>query len=272
MNELLLQSEILWPAMLAGLLVLTTHIPLGREVLQRGIIFLDLAIAQTAAFGVVLANTLWISEHDDHQHTITTIIAVVAAIIGSLILYSIRKLEVRLQEAFIGILFVLMATGIILLLSTDPHGGERLKEILVGQILWLQTSDLLQLLCVYSVTLLAWFWGRHKLGEWLFYPLFAITITLSTQVVGVYLVFASLIIPSVSTLHQQNLLIIAYAIGIAGYAGGLIISASIDLPAGATIVWCLAFIGFLNFALTGGLKIKQSPNKHGDSSNETLQP
>ena len=162
MSELVPQIEILWPAMIAGLIVLTTHVPLGREVLQRGIIFLDLAIAQTAAFGVVLANTLWVSVHDDHQHVSTTVIAVLAAIVGSMMLYTIRKLEVRLQEAFIGILFVLMATGIILLLSADPHGGERLKEILVGQILWLQTSDLIQLFVVHAVTLIFWVLGRKK--------------------------------------------------------------------------------------------------------------
>ena len=67
MDQVYLQLEILWPAMVAGLLVLTTHVPLGREVLNRGIIFLDLAIAQTAAFGVVLANTMWLNGHE-HTH------------------------------------------------------------------------------------------------------------------------------------------------------------------------------------------------------------
>ena len=185
MNELMLQADILWPALAAGLLVSVTHVPLGREVLRRGIIFLDLAIAQTAAFGVVLANTFWIGEHDEHPHLLTSGIAIVAAIAGSFVLYAIRKLEVKLQEAMIGILFVLMATGIILLLSTDPHGGERLREILVGQILWLQPAQLLHLFLVYLLILALWFFGRDKFGEWLFYPLFAITITLSTQVVGV---------------------------------------------------------------------------------------
>ena len=255
MNDLLLQVEILWPAMVAGLLILATHVPLGREVLQRGIIFLDLAIAQTAAFGVVLANIVWTGGLNDNQ-VLTTIIAVVAAITGSLMLYAIRKQEVRLQESFIGILFVLMATGIILLLSADPHGGERLKEILVGQILWLQASDLLQLFIVYTIALIVWILFRERMGEWIFYPLFAITITLSTQVIGVYLVFASLIIPSVATLQHKNPLIKAYVLGITGYIVGLIVSASIDLPAGASIVWCLAIIASLYFALTGGFKTK----------------
>jgi zinc/manganese transport system permease protein len=255
-SQFLLQVEILWPALLAGLLILATHVPLGREVLQRGIIFLDLAIAQTAAFGVVLAGTFWIDEGDGHQEMFITFIAVMAAITGSLVLYSIRKLEVRLQECFIGILFVLMATGIVLLLSADPHGGERLKEVLVGQILWLNISDLVQLFIVYAATLTLWLFFREKVGDWLFYPLFAITITLSTQIVGVYLVFASLIIPSVCTLHQQNPLIKAYALGITGYVVGLVVSASIDLPAGATIVWSLAIIAGVYFIVMGGLKSK----------------
>jgi zinc/manganese transport system permease protein len=257
MNHLLVQVEILWPALLAGLLILATHVPLGREVLQRGIIFLDLAIAQTAAFGVVLAGTLWAVSDEGQQAISTTIIAVAAATVGSLLLYSIRKFEVRLQECFIGILFVLMATGIILLLATDPHGGERLKEMLVGQILWLSLNDLVQLCIVYAITTTLWFFGRSKVGDWLFYPLFAITITLSTQIVGVYLVFASLIIPSVTTLHQQNPLVKAYILGGLGYIVGLFVSAAIDLPAGAAIVWSLAMVACLYFFVAGGLTSKE---------------
>ena len=179
MNQFLLQFEILWPALCAGFLVLATHVPLGREVLGRGIIFLDLAIAQTAAFGVVLANAFWISDHT-HGHS-TTIIAILAASIGSGLLYTIRNFEVRLQESMIGILFVLMATGIILILSSDPHGGERLKEILVGQILWLQPSDLIQLFGIYLGLVVLW-WVRQKTNQdWLFYPIFAVAITVKTN-------------------------------------------------------------------------------------------
>jgi len=244
---LLLQAEILWPAMLAGALVLATHVPLGREVLKRGIIFLDLAIAQTAAFGVVLANTI---SDDGNGPLATTLIAVIAAIIGSMALYSIRKIEVRVQESCIGILFVLMATGIILLLSADPHGGDKLKAILVGQILWLQLSDLLSLAAVYTATLAVWLLGRETIREWLFYPLFAITITMSTQIVGVYLVFASLIVPAVVTLYKTHSLPKAYAIGATGYILGLVGSAALDLPAGASIVWTMVIAASLYFLLS----------------------
>lgn len=257
MNSLMLHLEILGPAMAAGLLVLGTHVPLGREVLRRGIIFLDLAIAQIAAFGIVLANTLWQGDHG-YEVLPPTIVAVIAAVTGSLLLYTIRNIEVRLQEACIGILFVLAATGIILLLSADPHGGERLKEILVGQILWLQTGDLLQLLFAFAPILYLWIYWREKLGEWLFYPLFAITITLSTQVVGVFLVFASLIIPAVATLGHDRALPQAFAIGVCGYASGLIASALLDLPAGAAIVWCLALIAGAHVLLRTALITKSA--------------
>ena len=244
MDQWLIHAEILWPAMVAGLLVLATHVPLGREVLQRGIIFLDLAIAQIAAFGVVIANTIGFGM-SDHGALPPLLIGILAAIIGAFGLYRLRNLSVRVQESIIGILFILAATGSVLLLSADPHGGEQLKAILVGQILWFQPEALIPLFVCYAVVLVLWVTLKQKLGDWLFYPLFAITITLSTQVVGVYLVFASLIIPSLSTLSQQRPLIKAFMLGALSYAMGLICSALMDLPAGAAIVWCLALNGLV---------------------------
>ena len=255
MEQLLIQAEIIWPAFIAGLLILATHIPLGREVLQRGIIFLDLAIAQIAALGVIVANTIFL--HGSGENTPQTLIAIIAAILGSLGLYSLHRLETKVQEAIIGIAFILAATGSVLLLAADPHGGERLKEILVGQILWFQAADLLPLTLAYAGILATWFLLKEKLGNWLFYPLFAVSITLSTQVVGVYLVFASLIIPSLATLKEQNPLIKSYVIGAIAYASGLIISAFLDLPAGATIVWCLAIVGLAYFLILGNKKHQQ---------------
>ncbi len=250
MDQLLFQAEILWPAMVAGLLILATHIPLGREVLQRGIIFLDLAVAQIAAFGVVAANMIGLYGHGEASYIQPSLIAMLAAIIGALGLYKLRKSEVRIQESIIGILFILAATGSLLLLSADPHGGERLKETLVGQILWLQPKELLSLFLAYAAILCAWYIARKKLGDWVFYPLFAITITLSTQIVGVYLVFASLIIPALATFNQHNPTIKAFALGTTGYGAGLISAAIFDLPAGAAITWCIALIALLYYCLS----------------------
>lgn len=256
MTSLFTQLDILWPAFIAGLLVLATHIPLGQEVLKRGIIFLDLAIAQIAALGVVIGTSL-LHLHDGSFTQ--TLVAIIAAILGSLALYQLRSVAVNIQEAIIGIIFILAATGILLLLSSDPHGAERLKSILVGQILWLQASDLLPLGIISIVILIMWSRFKQQLGEWLFYPLFAVAITLSTQTVGVYLVFASLIIPSLATLHAKQKTAIAFSIGILGYLIGLIVSAVFDLPAGAAIVWSLAIIAYLYFFM-GSWRVKERTN------------
>lgn len=246
MDTLWIQIDILWPALLAGVLVIATHVPLGKEVLRRGIIFLDLAIAQIAGFALIAANTLGI---DNHASFAPQIVAVVTATIASLLLYRLRKLAPEEQEALIGITFVLAATGSVLLLASNPHGGERLKDLLVGQILWVDPNQLVLVAIVYFIVLVAWFRSRDPQGSWVFYPLFAITITLSTQLVGVYLVFASLIIPAlvVRRLHGRQALIWGYGIAFTGYFLGLLVSAWIDLPSGATIAWSLALVGLAGY-------------------------
>jgi zinc/manganese transport system permease protein len=237
-DKILLQAEILWPALLAGILVLSTHIPLGQEVLRRGIIFLDLAIAQVAMFGLIAASYLGIDVYFEHGHSLQNLFAIVAAVLGAMLIYKLRRYDAKIQEALIGILFILAATGSILLLSQESRGGERLKELLVGQILWVQAKDLVGVGILYVFVISFWLDLKNKM-ESIFYPLFAITITFSTQLVGVYLVFASLIIPALATYRDGQPFIPAWAIGIIGYASGLVISALMDLPSGATIAWCL---------------------------------
>lgn len=248
------QLAIILPALLAGMVVLSTHVPLGREVLQRGIIFLDLAIAQMAALGLIVAHFAGL---EAYGAWLNQLVAIGAAVIGASLLYQVRHAPTGIQEALIGILFMLAATGSILLLSKDPHGGERLQEMLVGQILWVEYSDLMMIALVYLAVLWLWFGWRQKLGSYGFYPVFAITITLSTQLVGVYLVFASLIIPALASLQQKNPWLIAYGIGMTGYVAGLLVSALIDLPSGATIAWSLAVVALL---VTGLRRISGGPH------------
>ncbi|MBL1260031.1 MAG: metal ABC transporter permease [Thiotrichaceae bacterium] len=239
-----LDVEILGPAFLAGLLVLTTHVPLGQQVLARGIIFLDLAVAQIAALGLIIAaNFGWQSGGWQMQ-----VIAVSAALVGAWLLYLSEKHWADVQEAIIGCVFVLAASAGILLLSSNPHGGEQLKELLAGQILWVSYDQLLPVALLYAAVLALWFsqWFKRYLQQYpiLFYALFAVTITTSVQLVGIYLVFASLIIPALAVRHVvKNGLRIAYLLGIAGYVGGLLFSVLLDLPSGVSIVWTLAFCG-----------------------------
>jgi len=237
-NWELLDWSIIGPALAAGLLVLSTHVPLGREVLRRGIIFIDLAIAQVAGMGVIAADGMG----QETNGWKVQIAAVTAALFAAAVLNWTEKQWPRRQEALIGILFVLAATGGILLLANNPHGGEHLKDLLVGQILWSTWSSLIPLAVLSMVLLLVWLPNRERLGQLGFYITFAFAVTASVQVVGVYLVFACLIIPALSTIAVKGLtgVWIGYVIGGVSFLLGIILSALYDLPTGAVIVWTMA--------------------------------
>lgn len=233
-----LDASILGPACVAGLIVLATHVPLGRQVLARGIIFIDLAIAQIAALGVIGAQFFGMDEHGLGVE----LAAAGAALAGSALLAWTDKRWPERQEPLIGTLFVLAATGGLLLLANNPQGGEHLKDLLVGQILWVSYGQLVPAAILSALLLVAMAWLRQRIAGGWFYPVFALAITASVQLVGVYLVFASLIVPALATARAtgRRALIAAYAIGIAGYVSGLALSAVLDLPSGAMIVWTLA--------------------------------
>jgi zinc/manganese transport system permease protein len=236
-----LDISILGPAFVAGLLVLSTHVPLGQQVLSRGIIFIDLAIAQIAGLGIIAADSFgW-----EPNGWAVQAVAVTAALLGALLLNWIERRFRDIQEALIGVLFVLAATGGILLLSHNPHGGEHLKELLVGQILWVSYQQLIPVAILYALVLAVWFRVRHS-RSLLFYVLFALTVTASVQLVGVYLVFTSLIIPALAVRQaRRNGLWLAYGMGACAYALGLMASALFDLPTGAVIVWSLAMLAVI---------------------------
>lgn len=239
--------SILGPAFIAGLLVLSTHVPMGQKVLARGIIFIDLAIAQIAGLGVIAAHSFnW-----EPNGWAVQGVAVAAALLGALLLNWTERHFRDIQEALIGVMFVLAATGGILLLSHNPHGGEHLKELLVGQILWVSFQQLIPIAILYAVILVFWFRTRHT-RSLLFYILFALTVTASVQMVGVYLVFSSLIIPALAVRRARRYsLLLAYSLGAAGYAMGLIASALFDLPTGAVIVWSLGMLAILTAGVIG---------------------
>lgn len=239
MNWSALDWGILGPALVAGLLVLATHVPLGMQVLARGIVFIDLAIAQIAGLGVIAADALGLPAGG----VAVQVAAVSAALLGALLLTWTERRAAEQQEALIGVMFILAACAGVLLLAGNPHGGEQLKELLVGQILWVNTTQLLWLAAVTAVLLLALARGWvARLGRFGFYAAFALAVTASVQLVGVYLVFSSLIIPALGTRHLsgKRRQLVAYGIGVLGYALGLSLSALFDLPSGAVVVWTLA--------------------------------
>ncbi|OGS90224.1 MAG: zinc/manganese transporter permease [Gallionellales bacterium GWA2_60_18] len=232
--------NILIPAFIAGLLVLATHVPLGMKVLERGVIFADLAVAQIAGLGVIAAGLLEL----DGKPLLVQGIAATSALLGAALLTLIERRLPDVLEACIGLLFVLAATGGILLMSRDVHAGEHLKDLLVGQILWVSNSQLIATAVLTAALLALWRVFNERLGSFGFYALFALAVTASVQLVGVYLVFASLIVPALVTHRlQRRRKFAAYAVGVAGYAAGLLLSVWFDLPTGAAIVWAMALCG-----------------------------
>src|SRR5580765_1981187 len=234
------ELDILWPAFVAGLLVAATHVPLGMQVLERGIVFIDLAIAQIAALGVILADYLGWGE----SGLAVQAAAVCAALAGAALLRWTERRWPEVQEALIGVAFVLASSGAILLLAHNPHGGESLKDLLSGQILWVTRTQLAAAALVTLLIAAAWWIVRRNPSRTGFYALFACAVTLSVQLVGLLLVFASLVVPALATYYaRRNRYVKAYGVAVTGYAAGLLLSLAADLPSGATVVCSMALVG-----------------------------
>lgn len=239
MNGTLQHLDILAAPLLAGLLVVSTHVPLGREVLRRGIIFIDLAIAQIAALGVLVA----LLAGQETGGWPTQLIAVCSALLGAALIRAFERFWPEHQEALIGVTFVMAATATLLLLSGHPRGGEHLETLLAGQLLWVDGAQVLTAAIVYLPVLLVWYLAGP--GTLRFYLLFAVVVTASVQLVGVYLVFSCLIIPALAVhrLRGAAALAAGYVLGAASFATGLLCSLWFDLPAGPAVVWMLALLG-----------------------------
>jgi zinc/manganese transport system permease protein len=242
MTALAADLAIIGPAFIAGLLVTAALVPFGFEVLKRGIVFIDLAVAQIAGLGVIFADFLgW-----EPQGAAVQISALSAALATALLLTWTERRWPEVQEAIIGVVFVLGASGAILLLASNPHGGEHLKDLLVGQILWVSTARLSLQALIYAAILAFWLGLGARLGRIGFYALFACAVTFSVQLVGLYLVFASLVLPALATYYaSRGRWPKAYAVGMLGYALGLLASLWLDLPSGAMIVCAMALVAML---------------------------
>lgn len=249
---------ILWPALIAGILVSLSHVPLGRQVLSRGIVFIDLAIAQVAGVGVIAAHYAGL----ELQGWMTQFAAVTAALLAALVLTYTEKKRPEVQEALIGVLFVLASTAQILFLANDPHGGEDLKDLLAGQILWVSTQQLIRAAVLTAVFLVVWYRFREHIGRVGFYVLFALMVTVSVQLVGVYLVFTSLIVPALATYRMAagRQIGIGYGVAIGSYVIGLAVSVATDLPSSAVIVWAMTVVAFVtHLAVRGNGTPSKSP-------------
>jgi zinc/manganese transport system permease protein len=233
---LLEQLTIIAPALLAGAIVLATHIPLGRQVLRRGIIFIDLAIAQIAAIGAILVSLF---VHEDGY--LTWLIPLVFAIAGASLIAILEKHVKTSLEALIGVIYISSVAISSLVVASSPHGHELLSTALAGQILWTDWSMLTTPLILTIALVGIFVLFPRCLDSKLFYPIFAIAITMSVQIIGVYLVFATLIVPALASIatHPNKQIVTGFVIGITGYVLGLLASLSADLPSGPVIVLAL---------------------------------
>ncbi len=249
MNWAALDPALLVLPWVAGLLVLATHVPLGQRVLARGIVFLDLAVAQIAVLGVIAAHRVgW-----ETQGWQTQIAATGAALAGAAVLAWCERRWPQTQEALIGSAFVVAASATVLLLAGDPQGGEHLRDLLTGQILWVERAQLIQTALLYAVLPGLWWGLGDRLGRLGFYLIFALAITASVQLVGVYLVFASLILPALAVRSlSAHPSLWGYVVGTLAYALGLGLSALSDLPAAPLIVCVLALCA-VGFSFSSGI-------------------
>jgi len=224
--------EIVGPALAAGLIIALTHAPLGIEVLKRGIIFIDLAIAQIAGLGLVAAGSFF---HDASAWVLQGV-ALACALLAGLFFRKVERIAPAQLEAIIGCSFVLAASLALLLLADAPHGGEEVQHLLAGQILFVTWQDVSLHAPIYAIILLFWFLRpaiREGIG---FYILFALAITSSVQLVGVYVVFASLILPALASVGARHKQLLAWVCGIGSVTSGILLSTWFDLPAGPVIV------------------------------------
>ncbi len=236
--------ELIAPALVAGVLISLTHGLLGKKVLEKGIIFIDLAIAQIAGLGMVIAN-IFLPDHT----CLSQLIIILFALSASIFFYYIEKTFPDIQEAIIGCSFILAASCTILFLSGHPHSSDNMMHLLSGQILFITFQDIIWHSVIYLAILSLWFLQRSARDNIAFYIIFAFAVVSSVQLVGIYLVFASLILPALASKNKKNSLLISWTYGILSVVFGLIMAVNFDLPAGIAIVITYFILGLLIFLL-----------------------
>ena len=244
----------------ASLILTGIHTYLGVHVVERGVIFVDLSLAQIAALGATVAMLLPFSGGDPHApgvYWFSLGFTFIGAAVFSLIHHG-QKSRIP-QEAVIGISYAVASAASILAMSQSTAQGEHLKDMLVGNILAVGWSDVAKTAALYSAIGLFHFINRKRflqismhpeeamaegvrlrLWDFMFYASFGFVVTSSVSIAGVLLVFCYLIVPSVGAmLYAESIgarLAIGWTMGTVVSALGVYLSLMMDLPTGATIV------------------------------------
>jgi zinc/manganese transport system permease protein len=258
---------LMWP-FIACLVLVGIHVYFGLHVIKRGIIFVDLSLAQVAALGM----TASILAGFDIDSPTTYFLSLGFALLGAGIFSLTRKIKSEIpQEAIIGIVFAVSAAMSILLVSHSPEGAEHVEHLLVGSVLTVTPWTILKTFVLYSIVgLFHWIkrakflqltfddsteMKRAKLWDFLFYASFAVVVTSSVKICGVLLVFIFLVVPSVFAAHYTShigrRLLFGWIFGFVGSALGIILSFYLDTPTGATIVCTFGVLLLLTSSTKG---------------------
>ena len=243
----------------ASLILTGIHAYLGVHVVERGVIFVDLSLAQIAALGATIALLLPFSDGDPHAAEVYWV-SLAFTFVGAAIFSLVRGQHSRIpQEAIIGISYAVASAASILAMSKSTSQAEHLNHMLVGNIIAVSWSEVYKTAALYGLIGIFHFVYRKqflaismlhdqpdrtglnvRLWDFLFYASFGVVVTSSVAIAGVLLVFCYLIVPSVAAmLYAETIgrrLAIGWTMGTIVSAVGVYLSLVLDLPTGATIV------------------------------------
>jgi zinc/manganese transport system permease protein len=284
--------EFLAAPFVASLILTGIHAYLGVHVVERGVIFVDLSLAQIAALGGTVALLLPHAHGDPHSPLVYWV-SLAFTLLGALVFATIRSRRVRIpQEAIIGICYAVASAATILAMSKATSESEHLKDMLVGNILAVSWPEVARTALLYSaVGVFHWVFRRQflaisvdperaeieglsiKFWDFLFYASFGFVVTSSVSIAGVLLVFCYLIVPSVAAmLYADSIgrrLAIGWTMGTIVSAAGVYLSLLLDLPTGATIV---CTFGLALMAMVGLRLLIQPHREMADASIDTGLP
>src|SRR6266498_3601175 len=268
------------PPLAACLVIVAIHSYLGLHVIAREVIFVDLSLAQMAALGSAVA----ILAGSQPDSTAAFLYALGFTSLGA-VLFALTRTEEKgrvPQEAIIGIVYVVASAAAILVADRTPRGGEAIKDILVGSLLWVTWPTILRLAAVYlAVGVFHWLLRRRFLTisfhpetalvrgwrvrwwDFLFYLSFGLVITFSVPIAGVLLVFSFLVVPAAIAFQfarsKGALAVIAWVAGALASAGGLWLSFRYDLPTGPLIVCVFGLLLLAAYLLRRAIGLNPEP-------------
>lgn len=244
--------QFMLPPFFMCLTLVGIHCYLGLHVLRRGVIFVDLSLAQVASLGSTVALLL----HFEHHSTGSYFISLGFTFLAALYFAFTKRFEKKVsQEVLIALVYAFSSSMVILVVNSMAHGAEHIKEILIGKILWVTWSDVLKTAGIYTLVAMAHYLFRrpmwrttfgesetdaHTFWDFVFYALFGVVITSSVGIAGILLVFSFLVVPALFSMNMvssiKSQLLLGWLLGTVLCVIGMSVSYGFDLPAGAVLV------------------------------------